>query len=119
MRNGGLSQARLGRMHDALANYVARGEAPGLVTLVSRRGETYVDAIGAQASDGAPMRRDTIFRISSMTKPVTALATMALIEECKLRLDDQWIGSRRSWPIGASWLPNGRVSHRHDTAHRD
>src|SRR5579863_9164996 len=88
MSNGGLSQARLGRMHDVLAGYVERGATPGLVTLISRRGETYVDAIGAQAIDGAPMRRDTIFRVSSMTKPVTALATMALIEECKLRLDD-------------------------------
>jgi CubicO group peptidase (beta-lactamase class C family) len=66
-------------MHDVMAGYVERGEMPGLVTLVSRCGETHVDAIG--------MRRDTIFRISSMTKPVTA-AAMILVEECKLRLDE-------------------------------
>jgi CubicO group peptidase (beta-lactamase class C family) len=59
-----------------------------LVTLVSRRGEVHVDAIGSIAIGGAPMARDTIFRITSMTKPVTAVAAMILVEECKLRLDD-------------------------------
>src|SRR5205085_1363098 len=89
MSNGGLSKARLGRMHDVLAGYVERGELPGLVTLVSRRGETHVDAIGTQAAGGnTPMQRDTIFRIASLTKPITAAATMILVEECKLRLDE-------------------------------
>jgi CubicO group peptidase (beta-lactamase class C family) len=85
---GGLSTARLGRMHEVMAGYVERGQVPGLVTLVSRRGETHVDAIGALALEGAPVRRDTIFRISSMTKPVVAVAAMILVEECALRLDD-------------------------------
>jgi len=81
--------ARLGRMHDVMAGYVARGDAPGLVTLVSRRGETHVDALGMKAVGGSnPVRRDTIFRISSMTKPITAVAVMILVEECKLRLDE-------------------------------
>src|SRR5437016_10017921 len=89
MSTAGLSRARLGRMHDVMAGYVERGEVPGLVTLVSRRGEVHVDAIGMQsARDGDPMRRDTIFRISSMTKPITAAATMILVEECRLRLDE-------------------------------
>ncbi len=89
MSTAGLSRARLGRMHDVMAGYVERGEVPGLVTLVSRRGEVHVDAIGTRAiEDPAPMRRDTIFRISSMTKPITAAATMILVEECKLRLDE-------------------------------
>ena len=53
------------------------------------RGEVHVDAIGMQAVGGsAPMRRDTIFRISSMTKPITAVAAMILVEECRLRLDE-------------------------------
>jgi CubicO group peptidase (beta-lactamase class C family) len=82
------SKARLARMHDVMAAHVASGRMPGLVTLVSRHGETHVDAIGAMAFDGAPMRRDTIFRIASMTKPVTAAAAMILVEESKLRLDD-------------------------------
>lgn len=89
MSAGGLSPARLGRMHDVMAGYVERGEVPGLVTLVSRRGEVQVDAIGAMAMDGSePIQQDTIFRISSMTKPVTAVATMILVEECAVRLDD-------------------------------
>ncbi len=84
-----MSKARLGRMHEVMAGYVERGDVPGIVTLVSRRGETHVDAIGLQAVGGRdPMRRDTIFRISSMTKPLTAAATMILVEECKLRLDE-------------------------------
>jgi CubicO group peptidase (beta-lactamase class C family) len=89
MSSGGLSKARLGRMHDAMTGYVERGAVPGLVTLVSRHDELHVDAIGRQAAGGAvPMRRDTIFRISSMTKPITAAAAMILVEECKLRLDE-------------------------------
>jgi CubicO group peptidase (beta-lactamase class C family) len=90
MSSAGLSKERLSRMHDVMAGYVERGEVPGLVTLVSRRGEVHVDVIGTQAfGESPPMRRDTIFRISSMTKPITAAATMILVEECQLRLDDQ------------------------------
>ena len=90
----GLSKARLGRMHEVMAGYVEAGDMPGLVTLVSRHGEIFVDAIGRIAFDGPPMRRDTVFRITSMTKPVTAVAAMILVEECKLRLDepvDRWL----------------------------
>lgn len=83
------SHTRLRRMHDVLAGHVERGGAPGIVTMVSRRGETHVDVIGTTDLDGGtPMRRDTIFRISSMTKPIVAAAAMILVEECRLRLDD-------------------------------
>jgi CubicO group peptidase (beta-lactamase class C family) len=89
MSTGGLSRTRLGRMHDLMAGHVERGEVPGLVTLVDRRGEVHVDAIGTKAVGGSdPMQRDTIFRIASMTKPVVAAAAMILVEECKLRLDE-------------------------------
>jgi CubicO group peptidase (beta-lactamase class C family) len=89
MSTGGLSKTRLSRMHDVMVGYVERGEIPGLVTLVSRHGEVHVDAIGMKAfGNGEPMQRDTIFRISSMTKPIIAVAAMILIEECKLRLDE-------------------------------
>jgi CubicO group peptidase (beta-lactamase class C family) len=94
MTTSSLSEARLGRMHDVMAGFVARGELPGLVTLISRRGETHVDAIGMKAFPGAasgaggPMRRDTLFRIASMTKPIVAAAAMILVEECRLRLDE-------------------------------
>ena len=90
MSSAGLSRARLGRMHDVMTGTVERGKVPGLITLISRRGEVHVDVIGTQAfEDPTPMRRDTIFRISSMTKPIIAVATMILVEECKLRLDEQ------------------------------
>jgi hypothetical protein len=45
MSNGGLSKARLGRMHDVMSGYVESGHLPGLITLVSRRGDTHVDVI--------------------------------------------------------------------------
>jgi CubicO group peptidase (beta-lactamase class C family) len=85
----GLSEARLGRLRDVMAGYVERGAIPGIVTAVSRRGETHVEAFGTlEAGGSAPMRRDTIFRVASLTKPVTAVAAMILVEECRLRLDD-------------------------------
>jgi CubicO group peptidase (beta-lactamase class C family) len=89
MSSGGLSSARLQRLHDVMAGHVEHSAVPGIVTVVSRRGEVHVDAIGTMAVGGnEPIRRDTIFRISSMTKPVTAAATMILVEDCTLRLDD-------------------------------
>jgi CubicO group peptidase (beta-lactamase class C family) len=88
MSSGGLSKARLDRMHEVMAGHVEQDGVPGMVTLVSRRGETHVDVIGAKAAGGDPLQRDTIFRISSMTKPVTAVAAMILVEECRLRLDE-------------------------------
>jgi CubicO group peptidase (beta-lactamase class C family) len=84
----GFSKQRLNRMHDVMAGYVQRGEMPGLVTLVSRRGETHADAIGALSIGGPPMKRDTIFRIASMTKPVVAIAALILMEDGKLKLDE-------------------------------
>ena len=87
-RLGGLSTTRLKRMGDVLAGHVSSGRVSGSVTLVSRHGEVHVDAIGQMALGGAPMQRDTIFRIASMTKPVAAVGAMILVEECKLRLDD-------------------------------
>jgi CubicO group peptidase (beta-lactamase class C family) len=88
MSTKGLSVARLSRMHDVMAGHVERGAVPGVVTLIWRRGHVHVDTIGAKALGGDPIRPDTIFRITSMTKPVTAVAAMILVEECKLRLDD-------------------------------
>ncbi len=88
MSGGGLSKSRLARMRDVMAGYVERGEVPGLVLAVSRRGEAVIEPIGATDLDGTPIRSDTIFRISSLTKPITAAATMMCVEECTLRLDE-------------------------------
>jgi CubicO group peptidase (beta-lactamase class C family) len=92
---GGFSQERLARLRPALAAHVDAGDMPGVVALVSRRGAVHVETVGTQSFGGAPMTRDTIFRIASMTKPVIAAATLMLVEECRLRLDD---------PVDA-WLP--------------
>lgn len=93
--NGGFSVSGLRRLHDVLARRVGSGKIPGLVALVSRGGETHVEALGTMRHDGGPpMRRDTIFRMASTSKPVAMAAAMVLVDECRLRLDDpvqQWL----------------------------
>jgi CubicO group peptidase (beta-lactamase class C family) len=89
MTGSGLAKKGLAHLHEVVAGHVDRGAAPGAVTVVSRRGEAHIDAVGRTDLNGeAEMRTDTLFRISSMTKPVTAVATLILLEECVLRLDD-------------------------------
>jgi CubicO group peptidase (beta-lactamase class C family) len=101
VREPGLSKPRLDRMHRVLSGFVERGEVPGIVALVHRRGDIHVETLGAMsAGNPAPMRRDAIFRIASLAKPVTAAAAMILVEECKLRLDDSV----------EAWLPE--LAHR-------
>ena len=87
--SGEFCKTRLARMQGVLEGHVTRGDVPGLVSLVSRCGETHVEALGVQALEGTvPMARDTIFRIASMTKPIAAAAAMILIEDCVFGLDD-------------------------------
>nr|WP_206740231.1 serine hydrolase domain-containing protein [Streptomyces lydicus] len=94
--SSGFSEAGLRRLREVLARHVETGKIPGLVALVSRGKETHVEAIGTMRHDGGPpMRRDTIFRMASTTKPVAVAAAMVLLDECRLRLDD---------PIDR-WLP--------------
>lgn len=89
MSTAGLSKPRLERMHRVLSGHVERGELPGLVALVGRHDDVHVETLGTMsAGDAAPMRRDAIFRIASLTKPITAVAAMILMEECRMRLDD-------------------------------
>ena len=88
MTSGGLSAARLARVHDLLRGHIVRGAVPGLVALIARDDTVWTAALGARAIEGASVGRDTIFRISSMTKPIIAVAALILIEECRLRLDD-------------------------------
>ena len=89
MSTTGLSKSRLERMHQVLSGYVERQDLPGLVALVSRHDDVHVETLGTMSfGEPAPMKRDTIFRIASITKPITAVAAMILVEECKLRLDE-------------------------------
>ena len=67
---------------------VATGQPPGLVALVARGGETQAFPVGAMSLGGPPVPRDAIFRLASMTKPITAIAAMMLVEEGKLALDE-------------------------------
>jgi CubicO group peptidase (beta-lactamase class C family) len=79
---------RLAELERTLQDRIAQGDAPGLVGLLSRDGETHAIAAGRMALDGPPMPREAIFRLASMTKPVTAAAAMMLVEEGRLRLDE-------------------------------
>jgi CubicO group peptidase (beta-lactamase class C family) len=89
MNTTGLSKSRLERMHQVLLGYVERQDLPGLVALVSHHDDVHVETLGTMSiGHSAPMQRDTIFRIASLTKLMTAVATMILVEDCKLRLDD-------------------------------
>lgn len=76
-------------VHEAMARFVAQGTLPGLVILLAQGDDVHVDPIGTLTLNGTePMRRDTIFRIASMTKPITAAATMMLVEDGALALDE-------------------------------
>ena len=87
----GMSPARLARIDDFLEQtYVASGKMAGTLTLVARRGEiAHVGVRGlADRERGTPIAEDTIFRIYSMTKPITSVAFMMLVEEGRVALDD-------------------------------
>jgi CubicO group peptidase (beta-lactamase class C family) len=85
----GFDKARIERMPEVLGRQIERGRMPGLVAAVSRGGETHAAAIGTTAfGSGEPMQRDAIFRIASVTKPIVAAATMTLVEDGSLHLDD-------------------------------
>ena len=86
----GVSAERFQRLHQGMQGFVDRKEVSGIVTLVTRDGRTAdMHAVGFQDVDSkTPMRTDTIFRIASMTKPVTSVAIMMLYEEGKLLLTD-------------------------------
>ena len=86
----GVSTERLERLHQSMKGFVDRKEVGGIVTLIAREGKTVdLHAVGFQdVEKSTPMRADSIFRIASMTKPVTSVAIMMLFEEGKLFLTD-------------------------------
>ncbi|HMO40526.1 MAG TPA: serine hydrolase [Saprospiraceae bacterium] len=87
----GLSAERLQRLDQRILQHVEAGQVPGAVALIARRGQVaHFKGYGAQDIEaGMPMRTDAIFRIASMTKPVTTVAAMMLFEEGKFSLDDR------------------------------
>ncbi len=89
MKISALNQAGLDRLHQAMTARVENGSLPGIVTLVAQGDDVYVDVIGAMAFGGdRPMRRDAIFRITSMSKPILGAATMLLVDNGQLALDE-------------------------------
>jgi CubicO group peptidase (beta-lactamase class C family) len=89
MSANGISGGTAGRVRAVLQQHVVRGYATGMVALVGTGDTAETVVVGQMAREiPAPMRRDSIFRIASMTKPMTAAAVMMLIEDGKLRLDE-------------------------------
>ncbi|WP_293352157.1 serine hydrolase domain-containing protein [Phenylobacterium sp.] len=107
-RKVGFSDTGLAKLEADLKANVAKGQPPGLVALVARGGQTHIWPVGAMTLESKPpVHRDTIFRLASMTKPITSVAAMMLIEDGKLKLDE---------PIDrlAPELANRRVLRRMD-----
>ena len=86
----GLSSERLQRINQMIQRYIDDGQITGAITMVSRRGKVaHFEAQGQMDLEKkSPMRKDAIFRIASMSKPITAVAILILMEEGKLRLTD-------------------------------
>ena len=84
----GFSAQRLQRLTDVYQGYVHRGELPGAVLLIARGDKiAYTEAIGFQDREKKlPMKKDAIFRLASMTKPIVSVAVMMLVEEGKFDL---------------------------------
>jgi CubicO group peptidase (beta-lactamase class C family) len=83
----GFDQAVLAQIDRIVEQAVAEGQAPGVVAAVARGPAVHVATAGAMAVGGAPMRRDTLFRISSITKPMTAAVVLSLAGDGLLDLD--------------------------------
>ena len=86
----GMSSVQLQRLSELASKYVAEGRVPGMVNLVMRNGEVvHFEATGNRGvDDNTPMRLDDLFRIYSMTKPITSVAAMQLYEQGKFQLSD-------------------------------
>lgn len=86
----GMSAERLAGMTQTMQSFVDQGKYAGVVTLVARHGKVvHLDAVGKQdVESGTPMATDSIFRIYSMSKPITGVAMMILFEQGKWQLND-------------------------------
>ena len=82
-------------LHDILLAHIDNGSIPGAVAMVVRGDRSEVAVVGSMAIGGAPMARESIFRLASVTKPITAAAVMMLVDDGRITLDG---------PVG-QWLP--------------
>jgi CubicO group peptidase (beta-lactamase class C family) len=83
----GFEDSVLARIDEVVGQAVAEGQAPGVVAAVARGDTVHVVTAGATAVGGPPMRRDTLFRITSNTKPMTAAAVLSLVDDGLLKLN--------------------------------
>jgi CubicO group peptidase (beta-lactamase class C family) len=108
----GMSSARLARMDEMMKRrYVDAGYLPGLLTYIYRKGHLVHTGLCGQMDieRGKPMREDAIFRIYSMSKPITAVALMMLVEEGLIGLDDAvhtYIPAWKNLGVYASGMPS-------------
>src|SRR5580704_6904292 len=109
----GLSGERLQRIHQMIQRHIDAGDITGAVTLVARKGQiAWVDAAGVMDLETkAPMKRDSLFRMASMTKPVIGTAMMMMLEEGKVSLSDpvsKFIPEFKNMKVGILQSPGGR-----------
>lgn len=109
----GLSAERLQRIHQMVQRHIDAGDITGAVTLVARHGKiAWVDAQGVQDLETkAPMKRDSLFRMASMTKPIIGTAMMMMLEEGKVSLTDKvskFIPEFKDIKVGILQSPGGR-----------
>jgi len=89
------------QLHDLLDRHVRAGKLPGAVALVATDDDVEVAVAGTRGIDGGPMTRDTIFRVASITKPITAAGVMMLVDQGIVALDDpvaRWL-PELAWPM--------------------
>ncbi|MDX2158003.1 MAG: serine hydrolase domain-containing protein, partial [Hyphomicrobiaceae bacterium] len=121
----GFDPARLARIRDALERDVKAGMLPGAVVGVARRGHiAYLEAVGHRdPSTGQPMWADAVFSIASMTKPMTSVAAMILMEEGRLALTDnvsRWLPAFANQQVSVPVVDPAfaRVTYRMEPARR-
>ena len=114
----GLSSQRLARVTEVIKGEIARGRYPGAVAIVARRGKiAYYEALGQRdPQSGAPMTKDAIFRLYSMTKPFTSVAAMMLVEDGRMLLNDpvsKHLPKLRNLQVSVPQLDpqNGRITY--------
>src|SRR5262245_47495323 len=90
LKKAGFSKSRMGRLNTVMQRYIDEQKFAGIVTMIARYGDiVHFEAFGQQdMAANKPMALDTIFRIYSMTKPITSVAAMMLYEEGRFLLDD-------------------------------
>ena len=110
----GMSSKRLLRLHDAMQELVDEGRLAGITTMMARHGRVVVSRTYGHRDleAGDSMAENAIFRIYSMSKPITGVALMMLYEEGRFRLDDpvrRYIPEFAGLKVAASWGPDGPV----------